>query len=232
MQGFWNERARENPWYFVDNRQDYSRPDLERFWSEGARDLAYMFDVLGLELRGDETVVDLGCGVGRLSRALAASAGQVIGMDVSEEMLARAEQHNGHLENVRWIHGDGRTLRPLDDASVDACVSVVVFQHIPDPDTTLGYVREMGRVLRPGGWAAFQVSTDPAVHAPRRRSWRERLRVLAGRSPRGQEDPRWRGSRVDLDDVRRAATDGGMTVARVAAPTPQFSLVLAHRAGG
>ncbi|MDX6699273.1 MAG: hypothetical protein QOE65_2670 [Solirubrobacteraceae bacterium] len=232
MQRFWDERARENPWYFVDNRQDYARPDPERFWAEGAHDLDYMFELLGVRPRGDEVVLDLGCGVGRLTRALAASTAEVVGMDVSQEMLARAAEHNSHLDNVRWVHGDGSSLRPLDDASVDACVSVVVFQHIPDPGITLGYLREMGRVLRPGGWAAFQVSTDPRIHESRRRPLRERLRALAGRSPRGQDDPRWRGSVVDLDDVRAACADGGMTVERVAAPNPQFCLVLARRGSG
>ena len=50
--------------------------------------------------------------------------------------------------------------------SVDGCFSHVVFQHIPDPPITLNYVREMGRVLRPGGWALFQVSNDPTIHQP------------------------------------------------------------------
>src|SRR5207253_180258 len=81
--------------------------------------------------------------VGRLTRARAGRAAEIVAVDVSEEMLARAREHNAHLSNVRWIHGDGTSLRPLADGSVDACVSVVVFQHIPDPAVTLGYVREM-----------------------------------------------------------------------------------------
>jgi SAM-dependent methyltransferase len=76
----------------------------------------------------------------------------------------------------------------------------VVFQHIPDPSITLGYVREIGRVLKPGGWAVIQVSNDPAIHRPRTPLHR-RLRQLAGLAPRGSGHPAWLGSSVDLGDV-------------------------------
>jgi ubiquinone/menaquinone biosynthesis C-methylase UbiE len=94
----------------------------------------------------------------------------VIALDVSQEMLARARELNAQVQNVEWIHGDGRTLAPIGDGAVDGCFSHVVFQHLPDPEMTLGYVREMGRVLRPGGWAAFRGvdrSRDPPAVAAR-----------------------------------------------------------------
>ena len=68
----------------------------------------------------------------------------------------------------------------------------MVFQHLPDPAITYGYVTEMGRVLRPGGWAAFQVSDDPSDPPP------PRLRGRRGR--RRSAIPAWLGSAVDLDD--------------------------------
>ena len=232
MQRFWDERARENALYFVDTRLDYADPDAERFWAQAERDLEYMLELLEIDVRPSDVVADIGCGIGRLTRALSSRAGSVIGIDVSEEMLAQAREHNAQLTNVRWVHGDGTSLAPLQDASVDACISLVVFQHIPDPEVTLDYVREMGRVLTSGGWAAFQVSTDPDIHRLRRRSLGERVRTLLGRAPRGQNDPRWRGSIIDLEDVARAAADGGMGVERVENPGQQFCIVLARRKSG
>jgi SAM-dependent methyltransferase len=232
MQGFWDRRARENAWYYVDNRLDYADPDVDRFWAEGERDLDALLAALGVEVAPGDVVVDLGCGVGRLTRALAGRAAEVVAIDVSGEMLARAREHNSHLGNVRWLHGDGTTLAPLPDRSADACVSLVVFQHIPDPAVTLGYVREIGRVLRPGGWAAFQVSTDPDIHRPRRRPAADRLRALVGRAPRGQNDPRWRGATVDLGALERAAGEAAMRLERVENRGQQFCLVLARRAAG
>jgi SAM-dependent methyltransferase len=145
-------------------------------------------------------------------------------------MLARARQLNAHLDNVDWVHGDGTSLAGVPGGTVDAAISHVVFQHIPDPAVTLGYVRELGRVLRPGGWAAFQISTDPSVHRSRG-GLRERLRVLLGRAPRGQDHPAWLGSAVDLDDLRAAAADGGLDLERVEYPGTQFCVVLARRRG-
>jgi SAM-dependent methyltransferase len=105
----------------------------------------------------------------------------------------------------------------------------VVFQHLPDPELTLAYVREMARVLRPGGWAAFGVSTDPAVHRPRRRAgWR--LAALLGRGPRGQEHPAWLGSAVPLDRLAACAEESGFELERVLHPGTQFTLVLGRRA--
>jgi SAM-dependent methyltransferase len=228
MQAYWDEKAREDAFYFVDNRLDYGSPDVERFWAGGEEALGLLLDIAGASIGPDDTIVDIGCGLGRLSRAAAARAARVRAIDVSEEMLQRARELNAELGNVDWIHGDGRTLQPIEDASVDGCISLVVFQHIPDPAITLGYVREMGRVLRPGGWAAFQVSTDARIHRPNQ-DFRSRLRSLAGRGPKGQRNPAWVGSAVDLGDLRAAAGECGLDVVRTEDPGTQYCTVLLQR---
>lgn len=233
MRRFWDRRARENAFFFVDSRLDYSDPaaDLDWFWEEGERYLDETLGQLGASLGPEDDVIDIGCGVGRFTRALAARAGTVRALDVSPRMLELARQHNGHLENVEWIEGDGTTLAPIPDRSADACFSHVVFQHIPDPEITYGYVREMGRVLRPGGWAAFQVSNDPSVHAPRGAAGTARaaLAGLTGRAPRGWTRREYRGSAVDLDDLRAAAGSGALAIERIEGAGTQYCLVLARR---
>lgn len=229
MKRFWDARARENPFYYVDTRLRYDEPDLDWFWSQGERDLDRMLAQAGVTVEPDDVVVDLGCGVGRMTRALAGRARKVIAVDVSREMLARARVENAHLDNVRWLQGDGTSLRPLPDSSADACLSVVVLHHIPRPEVILGYIREMGRVLRAGGWAAFQLSTDPRPHRRARVPARSRLRALLGHGPRGQSDPRWRGTAVGLDALERAVTEAGMELERVVNPGELFCVVLARK---
>src|SRR5436853_527398 len=95
------------------------------------------------------------------------------------------------LDGVDWIHGDGTSLAPVADGAASACFSFVVFQHLPDAAITLGYVREMGRVLRPGGWSAFQISNDPSVHKRRGVDVKRALKSLVGRAPKGQSHPAW-----------------------------------------
>lgn len=233
MQEFWDERADEEAFYFVDNRLHYGDPDLEAFWAGGREDLDRFLERLGVSIRPTDDVVEIGCGVGRITRVLAARSASVRALDVSGRMLALAREHNSLLENVAWIQGDGSSLTGVGNESADVCFSHVVFQHIPDPEITLGYVREMGRVLRPGGWAAFQVSNEPAIHG--RRPLAERLRSLPGRAlgrrPRGQSHAAWLGSAVELEAVAAAAADGGSSVECVIGSGTQWCLVLLRKVG-
>jgi SAM-dependent methyltransferase len=223
---YWDERARENALYFVDNEVGYDDPDTDAFWRRGEGVVQNMLGLVGLTISPQQAVVDIGCGVGRLTRALSARAAHVYGVDVSREMLTLAAQHNPGFDNVTWLHGDGRALGVLGDASVDGCFSHVVFQHIPDPETTLDYVRDMGRVLRPGGWALFQVSTDPSVHRPRVAK-RERVKTLV--TGKSDADRAWWGSAVEIDALRQAAGDGGLEIEQILDEGSQYTTVFARR---
>jgi ubiquinone/menaquinone biosynthesis C-methylase UbiE len=226
---YWDERARENALYFVDNEIGYDDPDTEAFWRRGEEVVERMLALAGVAVRPDETVLDIGCGVGRLTRALATRAERVYGLDVSREMLKLAEQHNPGLENVVWVHGGGADLGVVDDESVDGCFSHVVFQHIPDPEVTLSYVRDMGRVLRPGGWALFQVSTNPEVHRPPRTGLKSRVKSVFRGTGDAEANSAWWGSAVDVRALRAAAEQGGMDVEQLHDEGSQYTTVLARR---
>ncbi len=229
MRRFWDRRAGEDPFYFVDSRLDYGRPDSVRFWTSGEMDLDRLLDAAGVEIGPLDSVVEIGCGIGRLTRVLATRAADVRALDVSERMLELARAEHPDLGNVTWIRGDGSTLSGIDDSSADACVSHVVFQHIPDPAITLRYVAETGRVLRSGGWAALHVSNDPAVHRSRSAGLRKRLGRLLRRSPQGLDDPAWLGSAVELGPLAEVADQAGMDLERVSGAGTQFCLVVLRR---
>jgi len=228
MEDFWDARAREDAFWFVDNRRTYGAGDDPAFWEAGERAVEGLRAELGWQLSPNDVVVDVGCGVGRLTRALSNRVARVIALDVSSEMLARARRLNPDLANVEWLHGDGRSLNPVADGSVDGCISHVVFRHLPSPSITLGYIREMGRVLRPGGRAAFDLSTDPLVHK-RDRYKRRRLATALRLGPRGTANEAWLGSAVDLADVHAAAADCGLRVERTLGEGSDLCLVLAQR---
>jgi len=228
---FWDERADEDAFYFVDNRQVYGAPDLELFWSGGEADMAELLRQAETSIGPGDDIVEIGCGVGRLTRVLAREGASVRALDVSPRMIELAREHNPALTNVEWIVGDGATLAGVDSESADVCVSHVVFQHISDAAVTLAYVREIGRVLRPGGWAAFQVSNDPTVHSPPRglRNVRNRIRAAARLAPRGQAHPDWCGSYVDVEDLRAAADDGDMDIERLVGERTQYCVALTRK---
>jgi hypothetical protein len=88
-------------------------------------------------------------------------------------------------------------------------------------------------VLRPGGWAAFQLSNDPGVHAtgtPRSLSMRRIVGTLR-RGPRGRQDPAWVGSAVSMADLRRVADGSGLALEQIVGEGTQFCGVRARRVG-
>jgi SAM-dependent methyltransferase len=227
MERYWDRRAKDAAVHFVDSRQARRNPDLPAFWAAGEQALDGLLGELGLGLRGDEQVVEIGCGIGRLTRALAPRVQSVDALDISEEMLARAKEHNPELENVRWLHGDGTTLKPLPDGAYDACISFVVFQHLPDPELTYGYVREIGRVLRPGGWAAFQLSNDLQLHQ-RPTGLRLLKHVVTNRT---YHHPAWFGSAVEIPRLKEVAAEGGLEIERVENEGSLYCMIRARRTG-
>jgi len=232
MGEFWDQRARENSLYFINNSLSYRETDPDAFWASGPNDVDAVLGALGVEIEPDDDIVEIGCGVGRMTRPMAERGRSVRALDVSAEMLQQARAENPQLDNVEWIHGNGTELNGIDDASADGVLSYVVLQHIPDPQVTLGYIREMGRILRPGGWAAFQVSNDPSVHKPRgERGAKQKLKVALGRAPGGQQHGAWLGSAVTVNEVRAAAAEGGMEIARTEGEGTQFCLVLTRKRG-
>lgn len=94
-------------------------------------------------------VVEIGCGAGRLTKSMALHFADVIGVDVSEEMLDVARA-NISAPNVDLRLGDGITL-PMDNASVDAAFSAHVFQHFDSLALAHANFAEIARVLKPGG---------------------------------------------------------------------------------
>ena len=104
-----------------------------------------------LPLRGDETVLDAGCGSGRVTEQLAERLpdGHVIALDASPSMVEAARERLARFgDRVSYAVVDlGRPL-PLADASVDAILSTATFHWVPDHATLFG---NLARVLRPGG---------------------------------------------------------------------------------
>jgi len=93
--------------------------------------------------------IDVGCGPGIVLEALARRGGEVVGLDVTPEMVQQAQERcrQATLANVRVLVGLGEAL-PFPDGHFDAAVSRVTLHHVQDPHAVLG---EMTRILRPGG---------------------------------------------------------------------------------
>ncbi len=95
----------------------------------------------------DWTVADLGCGTGNAAEYFAPLVKRVMAVDQSPPMLKAARKRLAGHSNISFLRGELNNL-PIDDASVDAAVMVLVLHHIDD---LAGACSEVRRILRPGG---------------------------------------------------------------------------------
>lgn len=98
---------------------------------------------------GTQSCLEIGCGAGRITRQLARSFDRVYAVDVSEQMIDRAQKAIDGT-NVEFQTIDGLHL-PQKDGSVGAIFSTHVLQHLDSPDIGLSYFREFFRVLAADG---------------------------------------------------------------------------------
>jgi ubiquinone/menaquinone biosynthesis C-methylase UbiE len=121
----------------------------EGSFSRGGRlDADFLREKVGIN--PTDTVLEIGCGVGRVRAHLAPHCRLWIGCDVSPNMVKFARERLEAVPNVELVETPGYDLAPIESASADVVYCIVVFCHIDEWDR-YRYVEEAFRVLRPGG---------------------------------------------------------------------------------
>jgi len=198
---FWDAKATENPYWYVSSYGPYSERDLEEFWAAGPRIWRDLREAIGYAPRSADLVVEIGCGVGRLTRAIAADVAHVDAFDISEGMLAVARQSGP--ANATFHRGDGDSLAGVSNGTADLAIAYCVFQHLPSLAVLSRYLTEMQRVVKPGGIIAFTLSPrtwDDALRPVLRVNRWLREKIARG-GPRGLYRREWIGIRPRRDDV-------------------------------
>ncbi len=232
MRSEWDRIAKENPYYGIAAWDEFARPgtpDEARFYESGAVLADNLVLHLGLGDTSAMSVVEIGCGMGRVTHRLAARFREVWALDISPEMIMRAKQRWGHLTNVHFEVTSGSDLAPVQSGAADVVLSFIVLHHVVDPAVVLNYLEETGRVLKVGGLALLH------LHTVEGSLLRRVLRRLHPRSPvddwwnRGFEphpvtaaappvaivtSPVWRGCRVQMTAVRRAIRRASLELVR------------------
>jgi ubiquinone/menaquinone biosynthesis C-methylase UbiE len=192
----WEDWGSVNPLYAILTDPVYrSGGDVDTFLDSGAGTVEWLLkevDQLGLSpTRG--AALDFGCGVGRLTWALAGQYSEVVGVDVAASMVARARELHSDLKNCRFEVNQSPDLSLFPDESFDLVLTLFVLQHLPTTEMIAGYLREFVRVLRPDGALVVQLPSKVPAHRPPMPPWntRDGLRVRtakalrrAGASPR------------------------------------------------
>ncbi len=143
MLSWWNQAALDNPMTAIlSNRQDWDPAaffETGRVWLREHRAFAASANV---QIKG-RRALDFGCGVGRMTAALAEFYDNAVGVDISEEMV-RVAQQSRRFENSEFVQAIKPPL-PFADGEFDCVYSTIVVQHIPFP-YNLEYVREFFRL--------------------------------------------------------------------------------------
>lgn len=113
--------------------------------------------------------LDFGCGVGRLTQALAGHFDHVTGVDVTRGMLALARRHNALGDRVTFVRNTRPHLRRFASGSFDFVCSLITLQHVA-PEYSRQYIAEFVRLLAPGGAAYFQIPS--AVPPEEKEPWK------------------------------------------------------------
>ncbi|MEE2888745.1 MAG: class I SAM-dependent methyltransferase [Planctomycetota bacterium] len=170
----WDELGQRDPLWAIlshDDKRD-NRWDLHEFLQTGRTEIE---EALACVTRFQpdlprRNALDFGCGVGRLSQALAEHFEKVDGIDIAESMIGQARTINRHGAACSYHHNTAPDLRMFPAQSFDFLYSNLTLQHMP-PELGHSYIRELCRLLRTGGALVFEIPIRP-------RRDRSRLGVL------------------------------------------------------
>lgn len=148
----WDDRVSHDYRYWMSDGVQ----DDEAMWQTGQRDLSSLLEDLDSNSNKTKTLLDLGCGVGRLLKSASKTFGLVIGVDVSGQAILQAKKLLSDIPNIKLIQGDGDSLSQIASGTIDTAVSFASLCSIP-ASITAAYFAELGRVMRSEGDLRLQV---------------------------------------------------------------------------
>jgi ubiquinone/menaquinone biosynthesis C-methylase UbiE len=152
MKSEWNKRAEKNAYHYVSTfREEW---DNESFYKWGETQTHAVIDRFLKDQSFDpidKTVLEIGCGAGRMSRALASRFKIVYAYDVSDVYIQLAKANNSQIKNIIFRANDGMSFPETEDESVDFAFSGWVMGHMPTQEVVTKNIREIARVLKKGG---------------------------------------------------------------------------------
>ncbi len=161
LQKNWEGLAQADPLWAIctDPRKQNNKWSREEFFATGKQEIDKVLEcvqALGLQLDQKSAALDFGCGVGRLTRAMAACFPECWGVDISPTMVRLAKDFNQDIPQCRFLINEKDSLEELHEGQFGFIYTSIVLQHIA-PKYARRYIVELVRLLRPGGVLVFQV---------------------------------------------------------------------------
>lgn len=153
----WNVRARDMP---RETTATFDAADWDTYWASGRRDLDLTMD-LAREVGefGRDLAIEIGCGLGRITKPLADYFKQVVGVDIAEEMLKQARAYSS-ASNITYASVPADRHLPVEDGVADIVIAWTVFRHM-HKSIFAAYLDEARRALKYGSSLVFDAQVRP-----------------------------------------------------------------------
>lgn len=172
----WDDLAELDPLWAIlsSSERQHGKWDIGDFFLTGEKEIRKLMGYALQKgyIKEQKTVLDFGCGVGRLTRALSAYFSECYGVDISGKMVAKARELNSDKPSCKFLSNSEEHLHIFPDNRFNLIYTSLVLQHIPEQTTIASYIAEFVRVLKPSGLLVFQLPSSVSITAriqPRRR---------------------------------------------------------------
>lgn len=158
----WERLGQEDPLWAILSEPERrgGRWNPEEFFQTGRHEVVHTIErIEAVAKLARGAALDFGCGVGRLTQALAEHFDEAHGVDISSSMVERAREYNRWGERCRYHHNPKTELALFEDCRFDFVLSAITLQHV-QPRFAVGYLQEFARVLRPGGILFFHLPSS------------------------------------------------------------------------
>lgn len=168
LQHNWNQFGEIDPLWSILTEPDKkgNKWQVDEFFKTGVEEIDAVIrhvESLGLNT-ARRKALDFGCGVGRLTQALANYFDEVDGVDIAPSMIERANKFNSHGDRCRYYLNETDDLKLFADNRFDLIYTNITLQHIA-PRYSKNYIKEFVRILIPHGLLIFQQPSEPILEA-------------------------------------------------------------------
>jgi len=166
LQKNWDEFGKTDPLWSIITSPDKkgNKWDVDEFFATGEREIDAVMEYikfLGIAV-SHRKALDFGCGIGRLTQALARYFDEVYGVDIAPSMVELAKKYNRYGDKCRYYLNETDDLKLFSDNSVHLIYTNITLQHM-EPRYSKNYIKEFLRILAPQGVLIFQLISKPIL---------------------------------------------------------------------
>jgi SAM-dependent methyltransferase len=210
MRSDWDRRAAEDAYFYVAFAERHQT--REAFLATAAENLGIFEADLARLPAGKKRALEVGCGPGRLMLPMSRHFTEIHGVDISGEMVKLARENLAEVPNAHVQQTEGSDLRMFSAGFFAFVYSYAVFQHIPSREVVLSYLREIARVLKPGGISCLQLRGAPPLP-----------------SEITSQPPTWTGCYFNWDDVKAFAREQALQLVWVSGLDTQYMVITVRK---